>query len=39
LAARWLREHRDQFSGPPAVVRFDMAALLADDLEILEAAF
>jgi len=39
LAARWLREHRDGPVGRPAVIRFDVAALLQDDLEILEAAF
>jgi putative endonuclease len=39
LAARWLREHRDALAGRPAEIRFDVAALLRDDLEILEAAF
>jgi putative endonuclease len=39
LAARWLREHRDGLGGRPAVIRFDVAALLRDELEILEAAF
>ena len=39
LAARWLREHRDGPAGRPAVIRFDVATLLRDDLEILEAAF
>jgi putative endonuclease len=39
LAARWLREHSEGPAGRPAVTRFDVAALLRDDLEILEAAF
>jgi putative endonuclease len=39
LAARWLREHSEGPAGRPAVIRFDVAALLRDDLEILEAAF
>ena len=39
LAARWLREHRDALRAGPALIRFDVAALLEDDLEILEAAF
>jgi putative endonuclease len=39
LAARWLREHRDGLGGRPGLIRFDVAALLRDDLEILEAAF
>ena len=39
LAARWLGEHRDGLKGGPAVIRFDVAALLANELEILEAAF
>jgi putative endonuclease len=39
LAARWLREHREGLRPRPAVVRFDVAAILEDRLEILEAAF
>jgi putative endonuclease len=39
LAARWLREHRGVVGLRPAVIRFDVAAILADGLEILEAAF
>jgi putative endonuclease len=39
LAARWLREHRDGLSARPAVIRFDVAALLEGQLEIFEAAF
>jgi putative endonuclease len=39
LAGRWLREHRAGLGGRPALIRFDVAALLQDDLEILEAAF
>jgi putative endonuclease len=39
LAARWLDAHRDGLDRRPAVIRFDVAALLGDNLEILEAAF
>jgi putative endonuclease len=39
LAARWLGEHRDRLGSRPAQIRFDVAALLEDRLEILEAAF
>ena len=39
LAARWLSEHRDLLGHRPAQVRFDVAAILEDHLEILEAAF
>jgi putative endonuclease len=39
LAARWLAEHRDRLGRRPADLRFDVAAILAGDLEILEAAF
>ena len=35
LAARWLDEHEVR----PAGVRFDVAAILAGELEIIEAAF
>jgi putative endonuclease len=39
LAARWLAEHRAQMGTRPAVLRFDVAAILDGRLEILEAAF
>ncbi len=39
LAARWLRERGDGLETRPAVIRFDVAAILEDRLEILEAAF
>jgi putative endonuclease len=39
LAARWLREHQERLPAPPAIIRFDVAAVLADRLEVLEAAF
>jgi putative endonuclease len=39
LAARWLGEHGDRLGSRPAVIRFDVAALLNDRLDILEAAF
>lgn len=39
LAVQWLAEHAGHLGAPPALIRFDVAAVLADDLEILEAAF
>jgi putative endonuclease len=39
LAARWLGEHHDRLETRPAVIRFDVAAILEGRLEILEAAF
>jgi putative endonuclease len=39
LAARWLHDHRGVVGLRPTVIRFDVAAILADGLEILEAAF
>ncbi len=39
LAARWLREHGSAPGSRPAVIRFDVVAILADRLEVLEAAF
>jgi Holliday junction resolvase-like predicted endonuclease len=39
LAARWLREHHERLSSPPTIIRFDVAAILGDRLEVLEAAF
>jgi putative endonuclease len=39
LAARWLQDHQGQVGLRPTVIRFDVAAILADGLEILEAAF
>jgi len=35
LAARWLGEHGIR----PTVIRFDVAAILGDQLDVLEAAF
>jgi putative endonuclease len=39
LAARWLADHRTQLGARPAVLRFDVVAILGSRLEILEAAF
>jgi putative endonuclease len=39
LAARWLGEHRQQLGARPAQVRFDVAAILGDQLDLLEGAF
>jgi putative endonuclease len=39
LAANWLQQHGERLASRPAVIRFDVAALLAGELEILEAAF
>jgi putative endonuclease len=39
LAAEWLRLHRDRLGAAPAVLRFDVAAVLEGHLEVLEAAF
>lgn len=39
LAARWLREHRGELGPRPRTIRFDVAAILAGRLEMLEAAF
>ena len=39
LAARWLRERGPVLETRPAVIRFDVAALLDGRLEVLEAAF
>jgi putative endonuclease len=41
LAARWLAEHRDLRTRGrgPAQIRFDVAAILQDRLEMLEGAF
>jgi putative endonuclease len=39
LAGRWLSEHRDRLAGRPAGIRFDVAAILRDHLELLEGAF
>ncbi len=36
LAAQWLREHR---SGRPSQLRFDVAAILAGQLQVIEEAF
>lgn len=39
LAARWLREHPDSAGGRRRELRFDVATILADQLDVLEAAF
>jgi putative endonuclease len=39
LAARWLAEHRDRLGARRVQLRFDVAAVLGDRLEILEGAF
>jgi putative endonuclease len=39
LAARWLREHADSLGGRRSGLRFDVATILGDELEVLEAAF
>jgi putative endonuclease len=39
LAARWLAEHRQGLGRRPAQLRFDVAAILADRLELLEGVF
>jgi putative endonuclease len=39
LAARWLAEHRGPPARSPAQIRFDVAAILHDHLEMLEGAF
>jgi putative endonuclease len=39
LAGRWLAERGGGLRSRPVVVRFDVAALLEDRLEMLEAAF
>jgi putative endonuclease len=39
LAARWLREHSDSLGARRSALRFDVATVLGDRLEVLEAAF
>jgi putative endonuclease len=39
LAARWLQEHRERLGPRPAVLRFDVVAILDGRIEVLEAAF
>jgi putative endonuclease len=39
LAARWLADQRGQLGSRPSVVRFDVAAILDGQIDILEAAF
>jgi putative endonuclease len=39
LAARWLQEHRHRLGARPAVLRFDVAAILDGRIDVLEGAF
>jgi putative endonuclease len=39
LAARWLREHPDSAGARRGELRFDVATILGDRLDVLEAAF
>ena len=39
LAARWLREHPDSTAGRRSELRFDVATVLGDRLDVLEGAF
>jgi putative endonuclease len=39
LAAQWLGLNRDRLGAAPAVLRFDVAAVLHGRLEVVEAAF
>jgi putative endonuclease len=39
LAVRWLREHRQVLGSRPAVLRFDVAAILGSRIDVLEGAF
>jgi len=39
LAARWLAEHRPALGSRPVDIRLDVAAVLGDQLEIMESAF
>ena len=39
LAARWLQEHRDRLGPRPAVLRFDVVAILDGRIDVLEGAF
>jgi putative endonuclease len=39
LAARWLASHQDRLNRRPGQIRFDVAAILQDHLEMLEGAF
>jgi putative endonuclease len=39
LAARWLAEQGPRLGRRPGVIRFDVAAVLGDELEVFEEAF
>jgi putative endonuclease len=39
LAARWLQEHRQRLGARPAVLRFDVVAILDGRIDVLEGAF
>jgi putative endonuclease len=39
LAARWLRERGPALGSRPSVVRFDVASVLGDVVEVIEEAF
>jgi putative endonuclease len=39
LAARWLREHPSTTAGRRSELRFDVATILGDRLDVLEGAF
>jgi putative endonuclease len=39
LAARWLGEQGPRLGRRPGVIRFDVAAVLGDELEVFEEAF
>jgi putative endonuclease len=39
LAARWLRDHPTPIGGGSRELRFDVAAILGQDLQLIEAAF
>jgi putative endonuclease len=39
LAARWLAEQGANLRRRPGVIRFDVAAVLGDELEVFEEAF
>jgi putative endonuclease len=39
LAARWLAENRERAGGHPWTVRFDVASVLAGEVDVIEGAF
>lgn len=39
LAARWLAENRDRLGRRTWAVRFDVASVLAGEVDVIEAAF